>query len=136
MASASFSIDELKVLENALRKIVSLTFDAFRNGDLKLASQVEPLEELIDSLCQTAKLNHVARLQTQVCTLQQGFVFNDLLSNFERVADHCSNIAVALVELHADSFDTHEYLSNIKNRQNEEFQQMYEEYSREFAFFS
>lgn len=130
------AIDELKVLENALRKIVSLTFDAFRSGDLKLASQVEPLEELIDSLCQTAKLNHVARLQTQVCTLQQGFVFNDLLSNFERVADHCSNIAVALVELHADSFDTHEYLSNIKNRQNEEFQQMYEEYSREFAFFS
>ena len=72
----------------------------------------------------------------RICTLQQGFVFNDLLSNFERVADHCSNIAVALVELHADSFDTHEYLSNIKNRQNAEFQQMYEEYSREFAFFS
>ncbi len=126
--------DELRVLENALRKIVTITFKAFREGDLELAAHVEPLEELIDSLCQSAKLNHVARLQTQVCTLQQGFVFNDLLSNFERVADHCSNIAVALVELHADSFDTHEYLSNIKNRQNAEFQQMYDEYSREFAF--
>ncbi len=126
--------DELRVLENALRKIVTITFKAFREGDLELAAHVEPLEELIDSLCQSAKLNHVARLQTQICTLQQGFVFNDLLSNFERVADHCSNIAVALVELHADSFDTHEYLSNIKNRQNAEFQQMYDEYSREFAF--
>ena len=126
--------DELRVLENALRKIVTITFKAFREGDLDLAAHVEPLEELIDSLCQSAKLNHVARLQTQVCTLQQGFVFNDLLSNFERVADHCSNIAVALVELHADSFDTHEYLSNIKNRQNAEFQQMYDEYSQEFAF--
>lgn len=128
--------DELRVLENALRRIVSITFKAFREGDLKLAAQVEPLEELIDSLCQTAKLNHVARLQLKICTLQQGFVFNDILSNLERVADHCSNIAVALVELHADSFDTHEYLSNIKNRQNEEFQRMYDKYSEEFVFMS
>lgn len=126
--------DELNVLERAIRKIVSITFDAFRKGDLTLAAHVEPLEELIDTLCQSAKLNHVARLQAQVCTLQQGFVFNDLLSNFERVADHCSNIAVALVELHADSFDTHEYLNNIKSHQNDDFMRMYEEYSQEFEF--
>ena len=128
--------DELRVLDAALRKIVTMTFDAFERGDLKLACKVEPLEDWIDALCQTAKLNHVARLQTGVCTLQQGFVFNDLIGNFERVADHCSNIAVALVELHEDAFDTHEYLSDLKSRQNSEFQKLYEEYSREFEFLS
>lgn len=130
------ALEELKVLDAALRKIVSMTFEAFTKGDLMLAGKVEPLEQWIDMLCQTAKLNHVARLQSQLCTLQQGFVFNDLIGNFERVADHCSNIAVALVELHADSFDTHEYLNDVKNRQNSEFQKLYEEYSQEFAFMS
>ena len=130
------ALDELRVLDAALRRIVGMTFKAFETGDLELAGKVEPLEEWIDNLCQTAKLNHVARLQTQICTLQQGFVFNDLIGNFERVADHCSNIAVALVELHADSFDTHEYLSGIKSRQNTEFQKLYEQYSQEYAFMS
>lgn len=130
------ALDELHVLEAALRKIVGMTFEAFEKGDLELAGKVEPLEECIDMLCQTAKLNHVARLQTQLCTLQQGFVFNDLIGNFERVADHCSNIAVALVELHADSFDTHEYLNDIKSRQNSEFQRLYEQFSEEYSFMS
>ena len=129
-------MDELRVLDRALRKIVGMTFQSFREQDLNLACKVEPLEERIDSLCQTAKLNHVARLQTKVCTLEQGFVFNDIIGNFERVADHCSNIAVALVELHADSFDTHEYLNGIKSRQDTNFREMYEQYSREFEFMS
>ena len=128
------ALNELNVLESALRRIVTVTFRAFAESDLELARKVEPLEEWIDSLCQTAKLNHVSRLQAGVCTLQQGFVFNDLLGNFERVADHCSNIAVALVELHADSFDTHEYLNEVKSRQNSEFTRMYEEYQKEFSF--
>ncbi len=130
------ALDELRVMDAALRRIVGMTFEACEKGDLELASKVEPLEECIDMLCQTAKLNHVARLQSQLCTLQQGFVFNDLIGNFERVADHCSNIAVALVELHADSFDTHEYLSDIKSRQNSDFQRLYEQYSQEYAFMS
>lgn len=130
------AMDELRVLDAALRKIVSMTFEAFVKNDIELAYHVEPLEECIDVLCQTAKLNHVARLQMQRCTLQQGFVFNDLIGNFERVADHCSNIAVALVELHAESFDTHQYLNTLRSRQNTEFQRLYEEYSREFEFLS
>ena len=130
------AMDELKVLEAAVRKIVQITFDAFETGDLELAFQVEPLEEWIDSLCQTAKLNHVARLQTGLCTLRQGFVFNDLIGNYERVADHCSNIAAALEELHQDSFDTHEYLNGIKSRGNAEFEALYEQYQQEFSFFS
>lgn len=130
------AMDELRIMEEAIRAIVSMTFEAFEKGDLELAGKVEPLEDWIDVLCQTAKLNHVARLQVGVCTLQQGFVFNDLISNFERVADHCSNIAVALVELHADSFDTHEYLSEMKSRQDSEYQRLYEEYSHQFVFMS
>lgn len=130
------AMDELRVLDRALRKIVGMTFQSFREQDLNLACKVEPLEERIDSLCQTAKLNHVARLQTKVCTLEQGFVFNDIIGNFERVADHCSNIAVALVELHADSFDTHEYLNGIKSRQDTNFRELYEQYSQEFEFMS
>jgi phosphate:Na+ symporter len=128
--------EELGVIDRALRKIVEITFESFRTQNLDLAYRVEPLEEVIDSLCQTAKLNHVARLQTGICTLQQGFVFNDLIGNFERVADHCSNIAVALIELHEDAFDTHKYLSNIKSRSDSEFRKMYEEYSAEYEFMS
>ncbi len=130
------ALEELGVMRAALKKIVSMTFQAFREQDLSLAYQVEPLEERIDSLCATAKLNHVARLQMQICTLEQGFVFNDIIGNFERIADHCSNIAVALVELHADAFDTHEYLNGIKSRQDEQFKRLYEQYCEEFAFLS
>ncbi|HBI85161.1 MAG TPA: Na/Pi cotransporter [Ruminococcus sp.] len=128
--------EELTVIDRALRKIVEITFESFRTQNLELAYRVEPLEEVIDSLCQTAKLNHVARLQTGICTLQQGFVFNDLIGNFERVADHCSNIAVALIELHEDAFDTHKYLNTIKSRSDSEFRKMYEEYSAEYEFMS
>ena len=130
------ALDELKVLGSALRRIVGMTFRAFREQDLNLAYQVEPLEERIDSLCKSAKLNHVARLQMQVCTLEQGFVFNDIIGNFERIADHCSNIAVALVELHEDSFDTHEYLNGIKSGQDSRFRDLYAQFAEEFEFMS
>lgn len=131
------ALEELRVLDAALRRIVEITFDAFERQDMELSSHVEPLEELIDSLCQTAKLNHIARLQTGICTIKQGFVFNDLLGNFERVADHCSNIAVALFELNTqDSFDTHEYLNSVKTRNNANFIRLYEQYQKEFEFMS
>lgn len=134
IAFSSDAAEELEVMESALRSIVEMTFDAFEKRDLALAVKVEPLEECIDTLCQTAKLNHVSRLQRQVCTLKQGFVFNDLIGNFERVADHCSNIAVALVEINADSFDTHEYINELKAHKDSEFSRLYEEYRKQFRF--
>ena len=88
------------------------------------------IEELIDNLCDELKLHHVDRLQKGLCTLGQGFVFNDLLTNYERVADHCSNIAVAMIELESDSFDTHEYLNSVKEMKSDTFARYYEEYSR------
>ena len=124
---------ELKVMEDAVSEILYLSIHAFVEGDLAAASRVEPLEEIIDGLCDELKLHHVDRLQKGVCTLSQGFVFNDLLTNFERVADHCSNIAVAMIELESDAFDTHEYLKSVKNMKSDSFARYYEEYSKKFA---
>ena len=124
---------EIDVVSSAVREIVRLTFDAFRNGDMENATRVEPLEEWIDSLCDEMKMHHVERLQRGQCTIHQGFVFNDLLTNYERVSDHCSNIAVAMIELDADVFDTHEYLSQVKEKRSADFERVYEDYRERFA---
>ena len=126
------ALRELAVLESALAEIVHITVNAFIRNDLSLASRVEPLEELIDDLCDELKLHHVDRLQKGHCTLLNGFLFNDLLTNYERVADHCSNIAVAMIELGSDSFDTHEYLSSIKEMKSDTYERYYEEYSQQY----
>ena len=126
------ALRELAVLESALAEIVHITVNAFIRNNLSLASRVEPLEELIDDLCDELKLHHVDRLQKGHCTLLNGFLFNDLLTNYERVADHCSNIAVAMIELESDSFDTHEYLSSIKEMKSDTYERYYEEYSQQY----
>ena len=95
--------------------------------------RVEPLEEIIDGLCDEMKLHHVDRLQKGVCTLNQGFIFNDLLTNYERVADHCSNIAVAMIELESDSFDTHEYLNSVKAMKSASFARYSAEYQKKYT---
>jgi len=114
---------ELRVIEAAVAEIVSISFDAFTNDDIDLAYHVEPLGQLIDVLCDEVKLHHINRVQSGACTLNLGFVFNDLLTNYERVSDHCSNIAVAMIELQSDSFDTHEYLSSVKSLRTGVFKQ-------------
>ena len=124
---------ELDVIGAALKEIVNITVDAFVANDLHLAGRVEPLEELIDNLCDNLKLHHVDRLQHGICTLNQGFVFNDLLTNYERVSDHCSNVAVAMIELEDDAFDTHEYLSSLKELKSETFASYFEEYRKKYA---
>ena len=133
MAFSTEASQELKVMEDAVSEILYLSIHAFVEGDLAAASRVEPLEEIIDGLCDELKLHHVDRLQKGVCTLSQGFVFNDLLTNYERVADHCSNIAVAMIELESDAFDTHEYLKSVKDMKSDSFARYYEEYSKKFA---
>ena len=133
MAFSEEASQELKVMEDAVSEILYLSIHAFVEGDLAAASRVEPLEEIIDGLCDELKLHHVDRLQKGVCTLSQGFVFNDLLTNYERVADHCSNIAVAMIELESDAFDTHEYLKSVKDMKSDSFARYYEEYSKKFA---
>ncbi len=123
---------ELEVMESAVREILSVAVSAFVDNDPLRAARVEPLEEIIDGLCDEMKSHHVDRLQSGACTLNQGFVFNDLLTNYERVADHCSNIAVAIIELESDSFDTHEYLSSVRAMKSHSFAQYYEEYKQQY----
>ena len=124
---------ELDVIESAVREILSIAVGAFVENDPQRAARVEPLEEIIDGLCDEAKSHHVERLQQGLCTLNQGFVFNDLLTNYERVADHCSNIAVAIIEVESDNFDTHEYLNSVKAMKDASFERYYDEYKKKYS---
>ncbi len=123
---------ELKVMLAAVTRILEITINAFLDNDVAAAYRVEPLEELIDNLCDEMKLHHIDRLQSGECTLNHGFAFNDLLTNCERVSDHCSNIAVAMIELESDSFDTHEYINSVMAMHSHSFDEYYAKYSKEF----
>lgn len=124
--------DELGVLTDALREIMELSFSSFIDDDLEKAYCVEPLEERIDILCDELKIRHVERLQQGKCSLSQGFVFNDLITNFERVGDHCSNLAIAVIELAADAYDTHSYVINLKELHSHNFDALYEHYTQKY----
>lgn len=124
---------ELELLSKAVMEIVALSVSSFKDNNTVSANRVEPLEETIDMLCDELKLRHIRRVQNGNCTLNQGFVFSDLITNYERIADHCSNIAVALIELSQDTYDTHAYLSNLKEHKSYEFNTYYEEYQKKYA---
>ena len=123
---------ELDKLEAAIREIVELTLDAFINNDVEKARRVEPLEEVVDDLCDAFKFNHIDRLRESKCTLENGFVFNDLLTNYERVSDHCSNIAVAIIEVQNNDFNVHEYLDSVKGTRDASFERYFEEYKEKY----
>lgn len=124
---------ELDNLTAALTDILNLTIDSFCDEDLEKARRVEPLEQVIDLLIAEAKAAHVERLQNGTCTIELGFVLSDLLTNYERISDHCSNIAVALIETHAGSFGTHEYLNDIKGGATADFNAVYREYKTRYT---
>ena len=123
---------ELDVLLGAINEIVELSFSSFIEEDIEKAYRVEPLEEHIDVLCDEFKLRHVERLQSGDCSLGVGFVFNDLLTNFERVADHCSNIAIAMIELSRDEYDTHDYVIHLKELREHSFDDLYNYYAGKY----
>ena len=108
---------ELRVLMDALEDILNRAFSCFAADDAQAAFDVEPLEETMDRLIEEVRMRHIQRLQTGDCTIQTGFVLSDLLTNFERVSDHCSNIAVCVIESQADNLDPHAYISRLKTDQ-------------------
>jgi len=124
---------ELDVLLKALKEILSITTQAFAKDDLPLARQVEPLEQVIDCLIADIKSNHVERLRNGYCTIEMGFILSDMLTNCERVSDHCSNIAVAQIETEQNTYEAHEYLSGVKNAGNVEFQSAFDRYRKQYA---
>ncbi|MBO6210515.1 MAG: Na/Pi cotransporter family protein, partial [Schwartzia sp.] len=123
---------ELHVLESAVSEILRLTTEAYAKTDIALAEKVEPLEQVIDLLTDRIRLRHIDRLQAGACTIERGFVFADILSNYERISDHCSNIAVAVLEADADVFDPHEYLRQIKTMDNPRFRELYTAYKEKY----
>ena len=126
------AVRELRELTEALSEILELTIRSFTENDLALAQRVEPLEQVIDAMIAVAKNSHIERLQAGTCTIQTGFVWSDLLTNYERVSDHCSNIAVALIETSAGSFGTHQYLNTVKATGSHDFAAVYQEYAEKY----
>lgn len=124
---------DLLVLRRAAEEIVDNTVNAYINGDMSLAIKVEPLEQVIDKLAAEIKTKHIERLQRGECTIEMGFILSDILTNYERISDHCSNIAVAMIEINHGVFDTHKYLNSIKNSNNKEFNESYEMYEAKYS---
>ena len=124
---------EIRNLTDAVNEILAMTVRAFRESDSSQAVHVEPLEQVIDVLIAQAKSAHIERLQLGKCTIQMGFVLSDLLTNYERISDHCSNIAVALIETGVGSFDTHAYLNDIKTGGSRTFVDDYKRYAEKYG---
>ena len=101
--------------------------------DAKTALKVEPLEELIDDIVEQIKANHIARLKNGVCTIELGFILNDILADIERVSDHCSNIAAAEIELKRNNLHMHQFVKDFKDKDSVEFTELYDEFSRKYS---
>lgn len=126
------AMKEIEVLNNALFELLDMTAEAFETNNLELAIMVEPLEQTIDKLVYEMKRNHIIRLQAEECTIKLGFAFNDLLTSYERAADHCSNIAIAVVEAAKGTYEPHEYLKSVKYDNKEAFEKVYRQYRNRF----
>ncbi len=123
---------ELSVLGAAVREILDITVDSFAYDDIDLAIRVEPLRELINALCNELKSRHITRLRNGKCELKQGFAFNNILTDFERIGAHCSNVAVALLESEKQDFDTHEYQKSIREMNNRMYRELFEAYEMKY----
>ncbi len=125
--------NEIKVISSAVNEITNLTLEAFRTENTDKAASVEPLEQVVDELKEKIRLNHILRLQKNYCTIEHGFILSDILTNLERVADHCSNVAVCILEMtNHSSIESHTYLSGIKTT-GEDFRQKFMEYSAKYS---
>ena len=123
---------ELRIFTEAVRDIVNMAFDAFKAEDINEATKVEPLEEVIDDLNMELKARHIRRLREGKCTIELGFVHSDIITNYERIADHCSNIGVCIIEIRQEGFETHEYLGIMKREDNEQFRKQYVLYKEKY----
>ena len=122
---------ELNVLTRAIREIVATAVSAYVDENTAKAKRVEPLETVVDDMIRELKSRHVERLRAGRCSVEHGFVFSDILNNMERVADHCSNLAICVIELQQDEYNAHEYLKHATNMN--EFTEMYKEAGKRFV---
>ena len=124
--------EEIDIYSTAVKDIVDTSVTAFDNQDVKLAKTIEPLEETIDEIQKEVKRRHVRRLRKGKCTIEQGFDLSDIGTDFERIADHCSNIAVGIIEAHEDNYFAHGYLETLKAEKNDGFEQAVDYYERKY----
>lgn len=127
------AIKEQRVMMDALERILHITVKSFQENDIEKAYLVEPLEEVIDNLCEEIRLRHVERLTKGQCTILNGYIFNDLMGNFERISDHCSNTAAIIIELEGGVFGIHSYTNEIKDRHTHNFEENYKFFSETFS---
>ncbi len=124
---------ELEIMSKAVNEIVDLAVTAFTNDDISLAVTIEPLEQVIDNLKAELRARHAKRLQENECSIENGMLFFDIINSFERIADHCSNLAVCIIELSQRSYQTHSYLKGVKNSSNTGFMEAFEKYLNKYA---
>lgn len=122
------AMKEVEILNEATFELLDMAAEAFETNNSELAIMVEPLEQAIDKLVYEMKRNHIARLQAEECTIKLGFAFNDLLTSYERAADHCSNIAIAVIEAEHGTYEPHEYLKSVKYDNKEDFEKLYRKF--------
>jgi phosphate:Na+ symporter len=126
------ALHEISVFTQAVKEIVDTSINVFETDNIELASSVEPLEEVIDELNEKLKKRHIQRLRMGSCTIEMGFVLSDIINNFERISDHCSNIAIWLLQSKEDGLDTHEYINKLRQGTNEKFQKQYNQYKEKY----
>ena len=126
--------EKVGVLHSALMEVVDLSFKALAESDLEAAEKVEPLEEVIDVLCNELKHIHIDNMRTGVYSRENSFIFNDLITDIERVSDHCSNIAVGILEMAQDEYETHSFSQKLWKQRGEQFEKYIEEYSQKYHF--
>lgn len=129
---SSEATEELAIMMEAVKKIVRRAMGVFIDMDVSRARKVEPLEQVIDNLAVEIRQRHIHRLKEGRCTIELGFILSDMITVLERVADHCSNIAVCIIKVNEDEFDTHKYLDIIKNENNEEFNEKFNKYQEKY----
>ena len=124
---------ELHIFADAVRDIVTRTVDSFANQDIAMARTVEPLEECIDELNAAVKSRHIDRLTAGECTIELGFILQDISTNFERVSDHCSNIAIYQIQMPKEEYDTHEFMQQMGSEELAAFDKAELEFARKYA---
>ncbi len=127
------ALEEIPIIKNAVAEILNMSIECFIKSNVTLAKEVEPLEDVIDQLRTDLKARHIERLRKGICTIELGFILQDLLTNFERVSDHCSNIAVCLIRIKENSLDTHEYMNELKRLDKSEFMDEFNVYKDKYA---
>ncbi|MBQ7986524.1 MAG: PhoU domain-containing protein, partial [Clostridia bacterium] len=116
----------------AVKEIIELSVTAVEKHDEEIAIKIEPLEQVIDKLKYKMKRNHIERLQKEECTIELGFVYSDIIANLERIADHCSNIGVSILQREESAYEPHEYLSHVKNDGENDFISQYDVYKSKY----